>query len=179
MAESTADIVLFVPTSALTGQAKPNTKKRSRAKQLRGLYGGREDLVVRTALIRPEGYDPLTAPTVSTSQELIDAVGTLEPGQVAAVAIDAGAHVLAVYEKDRESGGDLVDAQILTAMLLASASAVALVERSQKGTMAVGRGRARAAAEAFGCVGLTLVDYVLDGKSFYDSTGKRPADLVR
>lgn len=109
-----ADDVLYAPASELTDtsyvvpselRSRPNPRRRKRRleefSEAIDLYGGHESLLVRTAIIRAEGYDPRKAPEVGNFDAacaLLDHLAYADQEHLITIALDAKNRVRAIHE---------------------------------------------------------------------------------
>jgi hypothetical protein len=190
----TADEVLLVPQKAIAGPAPalPNRSPKSQPKakrkpkkqtpyevDIRALepFGGREDLLVRTALVRPRGYNPRKAPylrspaqTAALCMHMID----YDDEYYVVIALASSGQVRAMYEaaKGGQSSAQVGLRDILKIPLLAGGQGVITVHNHPSGDPLPSfedREMHKVVREGLECIGSPLLDFIIVGRDGYYS----------
>lgn len=147
------------------------------------LYAGFEKLLVRTALVRAEGYQPKFGPVIDSAEdvaELTKHLSTADNEYLVTLAINASNRLLAIHEAGVGPTSEVATTaqQLLKVAFLTSASALIIVHNHPSGIPRPSPEDARMTASvirATRCVGLPLLDHVIiaiDGwTSFADTNG--------
>jgi DNA repair protein RadC len=190
---SVADEVLLVPQRAIAGPAPamPNRSRKSKKGPMPKKrtpyeidigslepFGGREDLMVRTALVRPRNYSPRKAPyldspgkTAALCMHMID----YDDEYYVVISLSARNQVRAIYEAAKGGGSSAaVDLRsILKIPLLTGGAGVVTVHNHPSGEPypshedVVMHERVK---EGLQCVGAPLLDYVIVARDGYYSS---------
>ena len=189
---SVADEVLLVPPEVLEGAAPAlaNPKKKGKKvarKKPRGPkyrldiaalapFGDDDDLIVRTALIRPKNYNPRRKRKVTTSRDVAELCRHMvdyEDEHYVVLVLDRKNSLRAIYEAAK--GGPAATAvnlhSILKIPLLVGGSGIITIHNHPSGDPAPSPddiGMHSRVREALQCIGMELIDYVIVGdEGFY------------
>ena len=177
-----ADEVLYVPVEEIVEESigKATFRPNPRSKKRRFLeepaidfYGGFENFLVRTALIRASDYDDSKAPTISDPQKIFPLVQHLayaDQEHFVVIAVNNQMKLLAIHEAaiGGTSSAAVELKQALKVAFLTSASACFVVHNHPGGRSEPSSDDvvvSRKIKEGMDCVGIRLIDSLIISRS--------------
>ena len=133
------------------------------------LYDGKERFLVRTALVRHEGFRSGRSPSLNTPRrvaELCRHLAAMDQEYMVTIAVDAGLHLVAIHETaiGQRSRSGVAAVDVVKIPLLTSSPAAFLVHNHPSGDATPSPEdltTTELARKAVASVGLTLLDHVI------------------
>lgn len=189
-----ADDIIVVPVKELVSETSsayiPNERAQRRTKQRfevgpAALYAGYEKFLVRTALIRAQGYENKKGPTLATAEDvaaLVQHLAHSDQEHMVVLPVNARQELLAIFEVaiGGTSSAQIELAHALKVPLLVSAPAVIIVHNHPSGRAEFSHDdvlMTHRLAQGLECIGVKLLDHVLiarDGFVSYTLTRGAP-----
>lgn len=187
--EPIADEILYVPKKAFDASMPvvPNPAKKKRVRKPRSRFvveetvvdpfGGYDDFLVKTAIIRPRGYKAADAPLISRPErtaELFKHMASYDQEHMAVMAISGNNRLLALFEA-YIGGTSAIGVELKHLMkvpLLTGASAAVMVHNHPGGDPMPSPEDAQmtdVAKEGFGCINIPLVDHIIVASNGWSS----------
>jgi len=179
------DVILLAPVEELIESARPNPPRKKRVLEHPALdiYAGNENYLVRTALIRAEGWDGgKNPPIIQSGADAADLCGHLKHADqehMVIICINPQNKLLAIHETAVGGTSSMVIEikHVIKVAVLTAAAAVIMVHNHPGGSPEPSRediSMTKSAKEAFKCVGIELVDHIivaLNGFTSFYSVG--------
>lgn len=173
--EDSADVVLYADPAELLDDSALRVNARRRRRSLEhpalDLYGGYDNFLVRTALIRSEGYDPNERVVIDSAANVAELCKHLiyaDQEHMVTVAVDGAMQLRAIHEVaiGHSSGVGITPQHLIKVAMLTTATAILVVHNHPSGWPRPSQDdlrMAEAASATLECTGITFMDSVIVG----------------
>ena len=188
-----ADLVFFAPPGELLAEShtdiddlrlRPNARRRKEwtlDEAALDYYGDWRKWLVRSAVVRARGYDPETAPTVGSPNEVlphIEHLRHLDHEYVLTFAVNARNQLNAIHETSKGGlhGSALTPRDVLVVPLLTASSGIILVHNHPSGDPRPSSddiAMTRRLEEAADVLGIGVLDHIIiAGRGYFSMRGE-------